>query len=164
MKAGSVPKNITHFCSLGMSWQESNREDGEEKHCSSFSGLVLNTSVQWEVMNSCISQKSGRVVLGRVLISNGLSDQAAACSQLFEQWTSCKGCINQRSVTWIHACERTCEHLQVYCGVLSLDLIRGVLNVLGLEMNAPGFADQHRMLFHALLTCMLLWGLSKLSP
>lgn len=117
-----------------------------------------------KLMNSCISQKSGRVVLGRVLISNGLSDQAAACSQLFEQWTSCKGCINQRSVTWIHACERTCEHLQVYCGVLSLDLIRGVLNVLGLKMNAPGFADQRRMLFHALLACVLLWGLSKLSP
>ncbi len=100
---------------------------GKEKHCSSFSGLALNTSVQWETMNSCISQKSVRVVLDQALISNGLSDQAAVCSQLFEQWTSCKGCINQHSVAWIHACEQTCEHLQVYCGGLSLDLIRGVV-------------------------------------
>lgn len=130
---------------------------GNKKHCGSFSGLALNTSVQWEVMNSCISQKSVRVVLGRALISNVLSDQAAACSQLFEQWTSCKGCINQRSVTWIHACERTCEHLQVYCWVLtlSLDLIRRLLNVLGLEMNVQGFADQRRTISHSLLECML---------
>ncbi len=90
-------------------------------------------------------------VLDRALISNGyLTRQLPA----HNYWTMnlLPGLHKSAQLTWIHACKQPVSTCRLLLRA-ELRLSEGCLNVLGLKMNAQGFADQSRTLFHTNGAC-----------